>query len=298
MPLLCLGTVQFGIPYGITNTVGKVPESQVRELLSEAAEAGLTMLDTAQAYGDAEAVLGRTLSNKHELKLISKLPAQKQDAFIASDRFTWDAAFEDSCRRLGQDSLDSFLVHNAADFHKPGSSYLHSWLRSLREDGRVRRIGVSIYESSDLQRIPSDLLDLVQLPLSLYDQRLLADGTISALRDRGCAIHARSIYLQGLLLRQARDWPSWINPSARKHHALLEQLASERKCSLLDLAVGFAGCQQDLEAVVVGICSQLELHQLLTAWKRSSPWKNEEWLRWGLDAPTVIDPRCWPSSNK
>ena len=293
-PQLCLGTAQFGLPYGITNAAGQVTEPEVRALLSEAASAGLTLLDTAQAYGDAEAVLGRTLPLGHPFRLISKLPAQSQPAFTSDDRLVWDQAFERSCMRLGQPCLNALLLHSAADLRKPGGQHLREWLLSLRQRGLVRRLGVSIYGSADLVGVPPDLLDLVQLPLSLYDQRLLVDGTITRLRNQGCAVHARSLYLQGLLLSPAARWPAWVDPASRDHHAKLKHLAADRGSSLLECALGFARAQVDLEAVVLGLCSRLELQQLLQAWGGISPWQEGEWRTWALPDAGILDPRHWP----
>jgi aryl-alcohol dehydrogenase-like predicted oxidoreductase len=293
-PQLCLGTAQFGLPYGITNTAGQVAELEVRALLAEAAAAGLTLLDTAQAYGDAEAVLGRTLPHGHGFKLISKLPTQSQGAFTADDRLAWDQAFERSRTLLGVPRLDALLLHNTADLRKPGGESLRHWLLSLREAGLVRRLGVSIYGPEDLDGVAPDLLDLVQLPLSLYDQRLLADGTIGRLRSQGCAVHARSLYLQGLLLIPENSWPAWVDLAAREHHARLEQLAADRGCNLLECALGFARAQQDLEAVVLGLSSLCELQQLLQAWGQISPWQGGEWRTWALPDAGILDPRHWP----
>jgi aryl-alcohol dehydrogenase-like predicted oxidoreductase len=294
-PHLCLGTAQFGLPYGITNAAGQVAEPEVRVLLAEASAAGLTLLDTAQAYGDAEAVLGRTLPSGHGFRIISKFPAQSQSAFTADDRLVWDQAFGLTCVRLGKPCLDGLLLHSAADLHKPGGEHLREWLLSLRQSGLVRRLGVSIYGSADLVGVAPDLLDLVQLPLSLYDQRLLVDGTVASLRAQGCAVHARSLYLQGLLLSPTATWPAWAHPAAREHHARLEHLAADRGCSLLECALGFAHAQVDLEAVVLGLCSRYELRQLLQAWRRTSPWREGEWRAWALPNLEIIDPRRWPN---
>lgn len=292
---ICLGTAQFGLPYGITNSAGQVVEQEVRALLASAALAGVSWLDTAQAYGEAESVLGRNLPPSHNFKFISKLPAQRKSVFTPQDYLEWDQAFELSCVRLGVSHLDAFLLHSASDLRKPGGKYLHQWLLSLRERGLVRRLGVSVYGSEELQHFPADLLDLAQVPLSIYDQRFLTDGTITHLRDQGCAIHARSLYLQGLLLISASSWPAWVDPASREHHAKLEAHAEERGSSLLECALGFARAQIDLEAVVVGLCSRRELDQLIQAWFRPNPWKEEEeWLTWALENPFILDPRRWP----
>ena len=293
-PHLCLGTAQFGLDYGITNRAGQMSEEAVGKLLNNAERAGIFWLDTAQAYGNAEAVLGRHLLKSHKFQLISKLPAQPQLAFRPQDTEIWEQAYSVSCQHLGVHCLNSLLLHAPADLRKPGGQYLQDWLLDLRERGLVQRIGVSIYVAEDLEGVNPELLDLVQLPLSLFDQRLLQDGTLARLCARGTAIHARSIYLQGLLLTPAAQWPGWVSPEVRLHQQALESLAVQRGCRLIDLALSFARDQMDLEGVVLGLCSVQELRELQVAWSATSPWKESEWRLWALKDQTILDPREWP----
>ena len=293
-PHLCLGTAQFGLAYGITNAAGQVSEDTLAPLLLQAQEAGICWLDTAQAYGNAEAVLGRQLPTAHRFRLISKLPAQPQPEFSGQDADAWEQAFRASSQRLGVRGLDALLLHAPVDLAKSGGQHLEAWLLGLRERGVVQRLGVSIYASEDLDGVNPALLDLVQLPLSLFDQRLLQDGTLARLRARGTVIHARSLYLQGLLLTPAAQWPSWVSPEVRAHQQALEALAEQRGCRLIDLALGFAREQQDLEAVVLGVCSVRELSELRQAWAAISPWQEGEWRTWALQDAGILDPRRWP----
>lgn len=293
-PALCLGTAQFGLAYGVTNANGQVPEAGVAQLLNHASASGIRWLDTAQAYGDAEAVLGRNLTSGHEFRITSKMAAQRQTSFTAFDAVTWEEEFRRSCELLGLESLDALLLHAPVDLKKPGAAYLEEWLFGLKNRGLVKRLGLSIYTADDLEGINHELLDLVQLPLSLFDQRLLQDGTVANLRAQGTAIHARSVYLQGLLLTPAIEWPSWTSSQMRKHHRNLENLAHKRNCRLIDLVLGFAKVHTDLEAVVLGICNMDELAELEEVWAMVSPWQDQEWQAWGLQYTENLDPRSWP----
>lgn len=293
-PHLCLGTVQFGLPYGITNVEGQVPELEVGNILSTASKLGIDMLDTAQAYGKAQSIVGRNFPPNHSFKVISKLSSQRQQSFSSHDIDRWEKDLLSCCEQLGIKSLDTLLLHSSDDLRKTGSKFLEDWLLGLRERGLVKRLGVSIYTCEDLDEVNNELLDLVQLPLSLYDQRLLNDGTISSLRESGIAIHARSVYLQGLLLQPLQRWPSWASEEIRQHHKALVDLGQQRACGLLDLALGFIKDQTVLEGVVIGVCNMKQLLDLHVSWNLPSPWKQIEWQSWAFAGSDSLDPRNWP----
>lgn len=287
-PQLCLGTAQFGLPYGITNTNGQVAEEEVKLILELAAQEGIEFLDTAQAYGSSESVLGRCWPHGAKRRLISKLPAQ-------SPPETWEDSFQSSLKRLDAKCLDGFLLHRAADLIGQNAGLLLTWLESLRERGQVKRIGVSIYDAIDLDGLPLDHLQLIQLPLSLYDQRLLLDGTVTQLRNAGLAVHCRSLLLQGLLLQPVDQWPSFLTPSFRSHHIALERHLVDRGLTLLDGALAFAMHCDKIEAVLLGVQTMNELTELLDKWKRPSAEKIELADGWAWGNQQDLDPRLWPS---
>lgn len=292
-PRICIGTAQFGLPYGITNARGKVPEKEVSEILAKAAQFGINMLDTAQAYGDSQTIIGRNLPLNNSIHIVTKLSAQLRTVFSLQDKSRLDNIFFKSCEELGVDSIDTLLLHSSDDLRKPGSRFLEEWLFSLRDRGLVKRLGVSIYTKEDLRFVNSNLLDLVQLPLSLYDQRLLNDGTIESLVTSGVALHARSVYLQGLLLQPVNKWPDWVANELRDHHNELVRYSLGRGCGLIDLALGFVKEQTNLEAVVIGISSMEELLDLKRAWDSPSLWHNKGWKDWAFNSSLNLDPRNW-----
>ena len=285
-PQLCLGTVQFGLAYGITNTTGKVAEAEVIRILDLAARKGISLLDTAQAYGVAEAVLGKCWPHKAPIRLISKLPAQ-------ADPGCWEIAFQATLKRLNADHLDGFLLHRSADLLGLHAERLISWLKSLRERGLVLRLGVSIYAASELEGLPLDLLQLVQLPLSLYDQRLLRDGTVAQLNHAGIAVHARSVLLQGLLLKPADQWPSFFSIGFRQHHLQLMRHLKENSLTLLDAALSFLHSCAGLEAAVVGVLSVAEFAELLNSWESAQTADLQNMSDWAWENAYELDPRHW-----
>lgn len=293
-PKLCLGTAQFGMAYGITNGQGKLAIETVEEILTAAHQSGISFIDTAQAYGDSEKVLGKSMPTNHEFKIISKLSPQPSRSYVKVDIIHWEKDFQGSLERLGVESLDSFLLHQPADLAKPGGQHLLDWLISLRERKLTRRLGLSIYESSQLNNINLDFIDIVQVPLSVYDQRLLKSGTIDMLQRHGIAVHGRSSFLQGLLLTSTHAWPPWVSTESKNHHMNLEKLADKSNCSLLDIALDFASCQEKLEALIFGVCNLSELHSFLRVWNSRKSCNKTAWEDWALDDPQLLDPRQWP----
>ena len=156
LPQLCLGTVQFGLPYGITNQAGQVPEAEVCRILELAVASGIDLLDTAQSYGTSETVLGRCWPTNAPRRLISKLPA-------GAARQSWEGSLRTSLQRLQASRLEGFLLHRASDLLALDGEALMSWLEGLRtRSGEA--YGVSIYDASELDGLPLDRLQIVQLP--------------------------------------------------------------------------------------------------------------------------------------
>src|SRR6185312_221395 len=192
-----LGTVQFGLSYGISNSSGKFPSERVRSVLEHAWRAGLTVLDTASAYGDSEAVLGRSLDTDQHFCIVTKtLPLPRGDIGARQLREV-DTRLRESFAQLGVQRLYGVLVHHGEALLQSGGEALYGLLEEWKRAGRVQKIGVSAYEGSQLrqlmQRFP---LELVQVPVNVFDQRLVRDGTLRALKAAGVEVHVRSVFLQ------------------------------------------------------------------------------------------------------
>jgi aryl-alcohol dehydrogenase-like predicted oxidoreductase len=184
-----LGTVQFGISYGIGNTVGIIPEEEVSSLLSFAKEKGITTLDTAPVYGKSEEVLGK--NNLQSFKIVSKFIFQDNDRSI-KEQLTM------SLNILKVPSLYGYMAHRPLEVAKDPRRW--DDLRKLQETGMIKKIGFSFNEVSEAEVIFSMGItpDIIQVPFNYVDKRFLP--YMIELKNRGCEIHTRSTFLQGLLL--------------------------------------------------------------------------------------------------
>ena len=230
---LCLGTAQFGSNYGITNQFGKPSNEEIDLILENALNYNISFFDTANSYGNSESLIGNKLKNK-SLKFITKFSSGIKDSYTDKSITPLEENFKETLKNLKRNNIDSYLLHNSNDLKKVNSQLLLEWLNQLKSQGRIKRIGISIYEESDLEGIPLEEIDVVQMPISIYDQRLLRDSFIKKLLKYDISIHIRSIFLQGLLLQEAIKWPNYINKSFLSHHNLYESEVRSRKLSLMD----------------------------------------------------------------
>lgn len=194
---LALGTVQFGIPYGIANTQGRVRESEVGQILSLARGKGIDLLDTASAYGESESVLGRCLMDGW--RVVTKIPSAPGDCPSLA---AWvESQVRASLERLGISRLHAVLLHHPQNLLEARGDELYAALSRTVELGLAVKTGFSIYDPCELDELlPRFPVGLVQAPFHVLDRRMITSGWMTRLAEQGIEIHARSIFLQGLLL--------------------------------------------------------------------------------------------------
>jgi aryl-alcohol dehydrogenase-like predicted oxidoreductase len=291
-----LGTVQFGMNYGVSNRGGRPQEREVTAILARAVARGVGYLDTAPAYGDAEALLGRLLPEQHGLHIITKTPPVPDAIVERRHGLQWLQGFERSLDRLRVDSLYGLLVHRAADLGKPGWEHLVEVLHGLKSRGMVGRIGVSIYDEQQLDLAESRFgVELVQLPLNALDRRPIVSGLIARLKAQGSEIHARSVFLQGLLLMPPSDLKEFFEP-VRPALARLNAEWAQRGLSPLAACLAFVLRQPEIDAAVVGVNSLAEFDQIADAVAALPDIDGGGVAGWSEIAPEYLDPSRWPAA--
>ena len=255
---LALGTVQFGLDYGINNTAGRPTDATVSEILQTAQAAGLNLLDTAAGYGDSETRLGDWLSQYKEpsapFELVTKLAAGPTRRVRQQ--------LEESLGRLRQASIHGVLFHDFNALRQEPAAW--AALQEARAAGIVKRIGGSLYHPHEAEwLLAHDLdIDLVQVPFNVLDQRF---GTIlPTLQQRGVEVHVRSAFLQGLLLREPATLPIFFKPLTAKI-TQIHRLAHEAGIPLTALLLLFAAFAPGVSRAVIGVESAANLRENLAA---------------------------------
>lgn len=279
---LALGTVQFGLDYGISNRAGEVQDQELDAILALARKLGVNTLDTAQAYGKAEARLG--MYNTVDFQVITKLSPNIDAADLTP-------SLEASLQRLARPSVEGLLLHRSQD----ASPALFERLADLQHQGKVGKVGVSVYTPEELTRWLEQgyPLELVQLPANLLDQRFLRAGWLDRLQAMGCEIHVRSLFLQGLLLMQPTLRPPYFGAFSEP----LSRLDGwQPHLSLLHKALALIPALPQVNRFVVGVCHAQELAAIASAYAHLHPAQAAELATLACDEPALINPAMWRTS--
>ncbi len=285
---LGLGTAQFGLDYGIANRGGRTSREDARAVLARAAAAGVRWLDTAPAYGQAESLLGELAEEVASFAIGTKTPAE----LASSPRGAAREALLGSLDRLRRESVAALLVHDRADLLGPQCERIFEELAALRAEGLAERIGASVYhpeEADDLlERFP---LDVLQIPLNVFDQRALRGGHLGQWKARGVEVHARSVFLQGLLLLDPHEVPAVLG-TARQPLQAFHDRARSLGLSGLEAALGFVVALGQVDLVICGVDRPAHLEQLLAALRATIPPGALEDL--AIEDRVILDPSSWP----
>lgn len=288
---LGLGTAQYGMSYGISGPGWRVPRSEVEAILDLALANGIAVIDTAPAYGGSEAVIGECLSERTGFRVVTKTIPLRSGSVGSSDITRVDAEFATSLERLKTQSVDAVLVHHADDLLVPGGHRLVELLAQWQRQGRVRKCGVSVYDSQQVRSLfEMHDFDIVQLPVSVFDQRLVGDGTLEFLKGKGVEIHARSALLQGLVAMQPESLPSPLQ-TARPLLERFQRSMAEARMSPVTGALRYVAGLAAIDAVIIGVHFAAQLRECISGMQAEAAVC--DYRSFACDDEMVVDPRRW-----
>ncbi len=255
---ITLGTVQFGINYGISNTHGVPSESELKSIFSVASELGIKQLDTAKAYGNSEERIGKLSNSKFDI--ITKFPNLDSEKDL-------EIALSESLHKLNVSSIYGYLAHNAdVLIQKPS---LWKVLLEAKKEGKIKKIGYSLYTPEQLERLLdlNCIPDLVQLPYSILDRKF--EKQLSILKQLGTEVHVRSVFLQGLYFMNPNKLPEKLQP-LQDSLVELKNLCIENNVSVGEVALNYVISNPNIDKLVIGIETAEQLREninLVTNWK-------------------------------
>lgn len=285
---LALGSVQFGLAYGVANRGGQVSLAEAGEIIQEGRSAGVDTIDTAIGYGDSEACLGNI--GVTDLRVVTKLPGLPTE--LVDVRSWVEKEFAQALLRLRLTRVGGLLLHRPSDLSGPHGAALWAAMADLKNRQLVEKIGVSIYEPAELDFLTTSFdIGLVQAPFNLLDQRLSSSGWLDRLKQKNIEVHTRSAFLQGLLLMPRTEIPSkferWNGLWDRWH-----QWLQAGDATALQACLAFPLSFAQIDRVVVGTDSTQQFRQILQVLARPLSHELPE-LR--CDSEDLINPAIWPS---
>ncbi len=259
MSKLALGTVQFGLDYGVSNKVGKVNDEDIKKILILAKKENIDVIDTAISYGKSEQVIGNT--GITDFKFISKLPDIPKNC-IHIDKWI-ENSVKSSIINLGISHLDGILIHNTSNFLSENRNELIKSLIKIKKDGLVKKIGISIYDPIEYEKLMNMMrFDIVQAPLNIVDRRLVTSGLLSKLRSEGIEIHVRSVFLQGLLLMKRDSIPTyfenWVDIWDRWELEL-----KKNDLNPIELCLSYPRSLSEIDKIIVGVENYIQFNEII-----------------------------------
>jgi aryl-alcohol dehydrogenase-like predicted oxidoreductase len=286
---LALGTAQFGLDYGLSNTSGQVKLPEVKSILEEAKKYNIDTLDTAIAYGNSESVLGE--AGVDQFNIVTKLPPIPKD--VGNIDLWVSSQVESSLRKMCVSSVSGLLLHRASDLTEDAfRSQLFNSLCKLKDKGIINKIGVSIYNPEELDALEEYgiKIDIVQAPFNILDRRLETTGWLNKLKKERVELHSRSVFLQGLLLQEKnqrnayfKKWNAYFNK--------LDEWIKDTKQTPLSASLNFSHSYKGINKIIVGVQNKAQLTEILTSLSQDSQFSVPSELE--IDDLMLINPSNW-----
>ncbi len=288
---LILGTVQFGLDYGVSNTSGQPSEDTVFDTLDTAFARGITTLDSAQGYGEANALVAAYHKDRGQrFQVINKILRHPVSQGGVTDIVS---GLRQELDLMQLPSFECLMFHYAPSVD---GSVPDDFFDTLKAEGIAKASGLSIERPDDYYALSDRFdFDVVQLPLNVMNQNFMPQSFLEDLKARGVTVHARSAFLQGVVLTQAKDVPAYL-------HKLYDGLAAfqhdmqAQDLSYLEGALAFLRHNSCVDSVVFGAQDAAQLSGVVGAYDKVTTMSDGgeiDWLRYACADEDTVKPSRW-----
>lgn len=280
---LALGTVQFGMKYGIVGRGEMVPMCEVQQILARAWKLGVRTIDTAPGYGEIEARLAPLL-NDYAYDVVSKIPALPEAIDSKRAEYIVSEAIQKTRERL-DGLLTTLLFHHADDLLGKAGDLIWKTATRLIEGSNIQ-LGVSCYSPNELLELRHRFhINVAQLPGNALDQRL---RTVHGLEN--IEIHLRSVFLQGVLLSEPDKVSRYLSKQMLEALCLWKAWCSSQGISALQGALSVAKSLPGVRYCIVGVDNLVQLENICEIWSHAKVLTS---YPPSIDDLEIIDPRHW-----
>jgi aryl-alcohol dehydrogenase-like predicted oxidoreductase len=293
---LTLGTAQLGMKYGIANQRGELSISEANEIITNSINYGINSFDTAQNYGQSEKILGnffKDIENENFPTITTKI-SKIQLNNDSEINFKILNSIKKSQAKFFPNNPSIYLMHDIKNIEKDSDEI--KILQKLQNRGEVKWIGISTYTPLDVRKfLEIENLDVIQIPINIFDHRLLNTGLLEELREQNKMIFARSIYLQGLFYLDLENIPKNLS-SSKKFLKKLKEIAQMENLTSAELAFQFVKELESISSMIIGVETVHQLKQnidLLEMPKMSENCKEEIIKEFKNMQENIINPTLW-----
>lgn len=283
---LCLGTANFGQKYGYNKNL-QITYSEIERILIFVRKNCINMIDTANSYGETEKILGNFGVN--DLKIITKIPALP-DNKVSIDDDWFLKKLDKSLKNLKVQKLYGLLFHRVEDLKNSRGKEIYNDAINLKSEKIVNKIGVSIYNPNDLEWILKEFdFDIIQVPLNIFDGRIVTSGWVDRLYKNNIEIHARSIFLQGKLLMNQKDLPSYFQ-TWKKQWQKWDNWLLKENVSALSTCLNYILSHKKISKIILGVDN---LNQLVEISEYIYNYEKPNYPSISLNNEMLINPVNW-----
>jgi len=277
---IILGSANFGLKYSQLNAYKKVDKKEIRKILRFCEKNKIEYLDTAHGYGNAEKIIGQL--KKTEWKIITKIPKIKSQNSIEIRKYIFEI-INNSLKNLNCKSLYGILFHDEKQLLSKNGSKIFKCLKYLKKKGMINKIGVSFYTPEILIKTLSNFkIDLIQIPINYINRSFINQKILKKIKKQNIEVHARSIFLQGLLLKEKTN-----NKKFKKFISYINMWHNKNKISRLESSLNFFNNLNFIDKYIFGLESLSQLKQIIKTKKKliiDFPKFDEKYIK---------DPRKW-----
>ena len=285
MSKIILGTVQFGLDYGINNTLGKIPIEEIRHIFAFAYSKGVLTLDTASGYGDSEEIIGTYLAKNpnKRFEIITK---------INSSETSLEEQLKESLRKLKLNKIEVLMLHSFELYEKFKSQITAFCQKNKGKN--FNELGVSVYTNDEIETIISDPnINRIQSPFNLLDNEMKRGEKYAEIKSNGKVVDTRSVFLQGLFFKDTNTLPLDLE-QLREPLEKLKRIAASESLSMEELAMGYALSMKFIDNVLIGVDSLDQFKKNINVLSNSiSKELVEEINSISIENTNLLNPSLW-----
>ena len=277
---LIIGTANFSSKYGYKKKT--FSSFELREIFKILKKNKINSFDTAQSYGFSEKILGNKIKKKN---IYTKFNIHN----FGNEEFNTQTInlINKSFKNLKKKKIEGIMIHNSDFFIKNKNAHVKiiKLLKKYKKEKKIRKIGFSIYSPNELVKIVKLFKpDFFQIPVNILDQRFLKNKIINTIYKKKIEIHARSIFLQGRILRSNQFRSSIVNKKIVEFH----KWCNQNRVSRIGACINFIKKYKFINKIVVGIDNKSQLKKIINVMNEN---QYDVPKKFKLNNYNLIDPR-------